>query len=140
MEAASVASELMESFNKSDWDRFTALCSPDIVYEEKGSNRTSKGIDGILDVAKGWKAAFPNIQGRIWTSAGAGNIALLEITWTGSNEGPLETPAGTVPATGKAVEFDDAQVYTVENGLVTSMRNYGDFLTMLTQLGIIPGS
>jgi steroid delta-isomerase-like uncharacterized protein len=139
MEAASVASELMESFNKSDWERFTALCSPDVVYEEKGTNRTSKGVDGILDVAKGWKAAFPDINGRILTSAGAGNIAVLEITWTGSNEGPLETPGGTIPATGKAVEFDDAQVYTVENGLVTSMRNYGDFLTMLTQLGVLPG-
>ena len=138
MEAASVASELMESFNKSDWERFTALCSSDILYDEKGTNRTAKGVDEILDVAKGWKAAFPDITGRITTSAGAGNTAVLEITWTGSNEGPLETPGGTIPATGKAVEFADAQVYTVENGLVTSLRNYGDFLTMLTQLGVIP--
>ena len=71
-------------------------------------------------MAKSWKAAFPDIHGRIWTSAGAGNTAVLEITWTGTNDGPLETPGGTIPATGKAVEFDDAQVYTVENGLVTS--------------------
>lgn len=139
MEAAAVANDLMEAFNDSNWERFTALCSPDVVYEEKGSNRTTKGVDGILDVAKGWKAAFPDIHGRIWGSAGAGSTAVLEITWTGTNEGPLEAAAGTIPATGKSVEFDDAQVYTVEGGLVTSMRNYGDFLTMLTQLGVIPG-
>src|SRR5438105_13574260 len=43
MDAASVANDLMEAFNNSDWERFTALCSPDIIYEEKGSNRTTKG-------------------------------------------------------------------------------------------------
>ena len=137
MDAASVANDLMEAFNNSDWERFTALCSPDVIYEEKGSNRTTKGADGILDVAKGWKKAFPDIHGRIWGCAGAGSTAVLEITWTGTHEGPLEAGGG-LPATGKSVEFDDAQVYTVENGQVTSMRNYGDFLTMLTQLGAIP--
>jgi steroid delta-isomerase-like uncharacterized protein len=139
MDAASVANDLMEAFNNSDWERFSALCSPDVVYDEKGSNRTTKGVDGILDVAKGWKTAFPDIHGRIWTSVGVANTAVLEITWTGSHQGPLSSPGGEVPPTGKSVEFDDAQVYTVENGQVTSMRNYGDFLTMLTQLGVLPG-
>jgi hypothetical protein len=35
--------------------------------------------------------------------------------------------------------FDDAPVFSVENGQVTSFRNYADFVTMLTQLGVIPG-
>jgi steroid delta-isomerase-like uncharacterized protein len=139
MDAASVANDLMEAFNDDDWGRFTALCSPDVIYEEKGTNRTTKGADAILDVAKGWKAAFPDIHGRIWTTAGAGNTAVLEITWTGTHQGTLESASGAIPATGKSVEFDDAQVYTVEDGRVTSMRNYGDFLTMLIQLGALPG-
>jgi len=139
MEAASVASELMEAFNDSDWSRFSALCSPDVLYEEKGTNRATKGVDGILGVAHGWKAAFPDIRGKIVTSAGAGSNAVLEITWTGTNDGPIELSSGTVPATGKPVEFDDAQVYTVEGGKVVGFRNYPDFLTMMTQLGLIPG-
>ena len=139
MEAASVASELMEAFNNSDWESFAALCSPDITYEEKGTNRTAKGVDGILEVAQGWKAAFSDIRGRIFSSAGAGTTAVLEITWTGTNDGPLELASGSLPATGRSVEFDDAQVYEIENGQITAFRNYGDFLTMLTQLGVIPG-
>ena len=139
MDAATVANDFMEAFNDSDWERFTALCSPDVTYEERGSNRSAKGVDGILEVAHGWKAAFPDIRGRIWGCAGAGNTAVLEITWTGTNTGPLDTGSGTLPATGKSVEFDDAQVYLVEGGQVVAMRNYGDFLTMLKQLGVIPG-
>ena len=139
MESASVARELMEAFNKRDFDRMAALCSPDITYIEKGTNRTAKGIDQILEVASAWATAFSDLRGNIWTAASCGNNAVLEITWTGTNDGPMEMPGGTIPATGKTVEFDDAQVFEIENGLVKTFRNYGDFVTMLTQLGLMPG-
>ena len=139
MDAASVASETMEAFNKRDWDRMRSVLSPDVIYSEKGSNRNTKGIDEIMQVARDWDAAFPDLQGNIILAAGSGNTAVLEITWTGTNTGPLQTAQGTLPPTGRSVEFDDAQVYTVENGQVVSFRNYGDFITMLTQLGLLPG-
>jgi steroid delta-isomerase-like uncharacterized protein len=134
----SVASEMMEAFNKGDFDRIAALCSPDITYIEKGTNRSTKGIDEIMQVAHGWKAAFSDLHANISSDISCGNNVTLEITWTGTNDGPIELPGGTLPATGKSVEFDDAQVYEIENGLVKAFRNYGDFLTMLTQLGVIP--
>ena len=139
MDAASVASEFIEAFNRSDWDRFAALCAPDITYIEKGTNRSAKGVDEILGVAHGWKTAFSDIQGNIFTRANCGDTAVLEITWTGTNDGPIEMAGGTLPATGRSVEFDDAQIHVVENGQIVEFRNYGDFVTMLTQLGIIPG-
>jgi steroid delta-isomerase-like uncharacterized protein len=139
MDAASVASEFMEAFNRSDWNRFSELCAPDIRYIEKGTNRSAKGADGILQVAHSWKAAFPDIHGSIVTRANCGGTAVLEITWTGTNDGPIEMASGTLPATGKSVEFDDAQIYDVENGQIVEFRNYGDFVTMLSQLGVIPG-
>lgn len=139
MESAAVATELIESFNKGDFDRMVALCSPDISYIEKGTNRTANGIDEILQVAQGWKAAFSDIHGNIWASSTCGNNAVLEITWTGTNDGPIEMPNGALPATGKRAEFDAAQIFEIENGLVKEFRNYGDFITMLTQLGVIPG-
>jgi SnoaL-like polyketide cyclase len=63
----------------------------------------------------------------------------MEITWMGTHSGPLELPSGTLPATGKTVEFDGVQVFIVEGGKVTHMRNYLDFLTMLSQVGAMPG-
>ena len=139
MDAASVASEFIESFNKGDLDRMIALCSPDMTYIEKGTNRNAKGTDEILQVAEGWKAAFSDIHGNIRVQSNCGNTTVLEITWTGTNDGPIEMPNGTLPATGKSVEFDNACIFSVENGQVREFRNYGDFLTMLTQLGVIPG-
>jgi steroid delta-isomerase-like uncharacterized protein len=129
----------MEAFNKSDWERFKSLCSPDVLYQEKGTGRSTKGVDAILEVAHGWKAAFSDIRGTIISSASDGMTGVVEITWTGTNDGPIELANGTtIPATGKSVEFDDCQLYTVDDGQVVDFKNYGDFLTMLTQLGVIP--
>jgi ketosteroid isomerase-like protein len=63
----------------------------------------------------------------------------LEITWIATHSGPLELPSGTLPATGKSVEFDGVQIFIVEGGKVTHMRHYLDLLTMLSQVGAIPG-
>lgn len=136
-DVASVASGFIESFNDGDWDRFLAACASNITYDEKGTDRHAQGLDAILEVAKGWKAAFPDLRGKIVTAAGAGNTAVLEITWSGTHEGAIPLPNGTLEPTGKSVQFDDAQVYTIEGGKITSMRNYGDFLTMLSQLGAL---
>jgi steroid delta-isomerase-like uncharacterized protein len=138
MEAAAVANEFIDAFNEADWERFSATCSADVVYEEKGSNRTVRGVDAVLELAKGWRAAFPDVRGKISNTTASGTTAALEITWLGTHTGPLELPSGTLPATGKAVEFDGVQVFVVEGGKVTQMRHYLDLLTMLTQVGAIP--
>ncbi len=138
MEAATVANEFIDAFNDADWGRFAATCSADVVYEEKGSNRTVRGLDGVLEAAKGWRAAFPDVRGKIFNTTAAGTTAALEITWIGTHSGPLELPNGTLPATGKSVEFDGVQIFIVEGGKVTHMRHYLDLLTMLTQVGAIP--
>jgi hypothetical protein len=56
----------------------------------------------------------------------------------GTHNGPLDLPSGTLPATGKAVEFDGVQMFIVEGGKLTHMRHYLDLLTMLSQVGAIP--
>lgn len=139
MDPASVASDFIDAFNKSDWERFSALCSPDMVYEEKGTNRSAKGRDGVLEAGKGWRTAMSDLQGMIYGSAGCGNSATLEIRWTGTHDGPIDTGNGILQPTNRSIEIDSAQVYTVEDGQLTSMRNYGDFLTMFAQLGLISG-
>ncbi len=138
MEPAAVANEFIEAFNDADWGRVTAACSADVVYEEKGSNRTVRGVDAVLEAAKGWRAAFPDVRGKILHSTAAGSTAILEITWMGTHNGPLDLPSGTLPATGKAVEFDAVKIFIVEGGKVKHMRHYLDLLTMLSQVGAIP--
>jgi steroid delta-isomerase-like uncharacterized protein len=138
MTASITANEFIDAFNEGDWERFTATCSADVLYEEKGSDRTAKGIDAVVELAKGWRAAFPDVRGKVSNQTAEGTTVALEITWKGTHTGPLELPTGTLPATGKAVEFDSVQVFVVEGDKVSQMRHYLDMLSMLTQVGAIP--
>ena len=101
MEAAALANEFIDAFNDAGLGALRGDLSADVVYEEKGSNRTVKGLDGVLEAAKGWRAAFPDVRGKIFETTAAGNTAALEITWMGTHNGPLELPTGTLPATGQ---------------------------------------
>jgi steroid delta-isomerase-like uncharacterized protein len=139
MEAAALANEFIEAFNDADWKRFAATCSADVSYEERGSNRTVQGVDNVVEAGKGWRTAFPDIRGKVFNCTADGTTAALEITWVATHDGPLELPTGILPATGKAVQMDGVQIFVVEGGKITQMRHYLDLLSMLVQVGAIPG-
>ena len=91
-----------------------------------------------MQAAQGWKTAFPDAQGTITKELASGDTAVLEITWDGTQTGPLDGPGGTIPATGKKVRLEAVQVVTVAGGKVTETRHYFDLLGMLQQLGVVP--
>jgi ketosteroid isomerase-like protein len=56
---------------------------------------------------------------------------------SGTQSGPLVTPSGEIPASGKPIEIQAAFWCTVRNGRVTEIHNYVDMLTMLQQIGAL---
>jgi hypothetical protein len=51
---------------------------------------------------------------------------------------PLQTPVAPPPF--ESPRFDGVQVFIVEGDKGTHMRHYLDLMTMLSQVGAIPGS
>src|SRR3990172_1445788 len=99
---ASVASGVVEAFNQSDWERSAAALAPNSLYNEVGTQRRLQGSDEIIAALKGWKQAMPDVKGTVSKALASGNIAVLEVTWQGTQTGALETPGGTIPASGKS--------------------------------------
>ena len=56
----------------------------------------------------------------------------------GAHTGPLETPAGEVPPTGRRIEIEFSVVARARDGLLVDGREYYDSMTLLTQLGLMP--
>jgi ketosteroid isomerase-like protein len=56
----------------------------------------------------------------------------------GVNEGPMETPEGVLPATGRPLAMRFAIHLEVENELIARVRLYFDQLEFLGQLGLLP--
>ena len=82
------------------------------------------------------KIAFPDSRHIIPNAHVAGDVVALEGEWTGTNSGPIPTPAGEV-ATGKTVRFPFAAICRVQDGLLSRVHIYHDLVVMYRQLGLM---
>jgi steroid delta-isomerase-like uncharacterized protein len=136
-----VARETIECFNAGDWARLRDLHAPDCVEEELSTERTLHGFDEMLEGAQGWKRAFPDGRGTVSDAYSDGPVAVLELEWEGTNTGPMDTPDGSqVPATGRSVHVKACQVFEVRDGRVTLTRHYFNLMTIMNQMGVMPGA
>ena len=137
-DAASSAEAFLSGFNDSDWDAVRATMADNSVYEEHGTQRRIEGAGAIMDAMMAWKTAMPDVRGNIQKVATSGDSAMLEVVWEGTQTGPLETPDGTIPASGRSQRTPGVFSVDVQDGVITASRNYFDMLTFLQQIGAAP--
>jgi steroid delta-isomerase-like uncharacterized protein len=133
-----IAREQVDAFNNGNWELVLAGLTPDARYDELGTQRKMEDPQKIVEVFKGWKAAFPDAVGTVTSAIASGNTVALEVTWTGTHTGPLETAEGTIPASGKRQETPAGLFYTFEGDKIKESRHYFDSLTLLKQIGAQP--
>ncbi len=61
-----------------------------------------------------------------------------EFVGQGTHTGPLVGPAGTIPPTGRRIEFSVGELMRVEEGKFTLVHVYYDGATLMRQLGVFP--
>jgi steroid delta-isomerase-like uncharacterized protein len=133
-----IAREQVEAFNNGDWELLRGTLASNSRYDELGTQRKIEGPDQIIELFKGWKAAFPDGAGTVTSVVSSGNRVALEVTWKGTHTGPLTTVEGTIPASGKRQETPAAIVFTFEGDKIQESRHYFDSLTLLKQIGVQP--
>jgi ketosteroid isomerase-like protein len=68
----------------------------------------------------------------------SGDTIVVEGVYSGTHTGPLWTPGGEIPPTGRHFEFAYCDVLETRGGKVSSHRVYYDQVEFLTQLGLMP--
>ncbi len=135
----SIAREAVEAFNASDWKRTRAILTPDYVYNELGTQRRIEGPDAVVAAMQGWKHAMSDAAGTVTNALFSGNTVTLQVTWEATHDGPLEGPMGTIPASGRRQVTPAAWIFTFEGEKIKESHHYFDMMTLLTQIGAIPG-
>ena len=132
-----IAQAPMLTFNKRDWDGVRSCTTTDFVYEDVATNRKIEGVDQVIEAWQAWIVAFPDLNGTFVNSYVSGtNIVCDESIGRGTHTGPMQTPDGEIPATGKSIEFRSCRIVEIEGEKVKSIRQYFDMMTMLQQLGL----
>jgi steroid delta-isomerase-like uncharacterized protein len=134
--AVDVARESIQTFSDGDFDRMRALLADDSYEEEYSTQQRHEGADAQVEAARGWKQAFPDGRGTVQNAYSDGNTVVLELTWEGTQTGPMRTPDGQeMPPSNRRGTVHACQVMEIEDGKITATRHYFDLMTVLQQIG-----
>jgi steroid delta-isomerase-like uncharacterized protein len=92
------------------------------------------GVEGLKDVLRGLKAAFPDIHWTIEEQIEAVDKVVTRFTWTGTHLGPFLG----VPASGNKVSVWGMVIDRFDGAKIRETRIIMDSLALMTQIGAIP--
>ena len=95
--------------------------------------RWGDGADGVAELARSLRAAFPDYREQIEDIVAAGDRVVARLTVRGTHTGPLPFAA----ATGKEVEITDISILRIADGKIAEQWAVTDQLGMLAQLGLL---
>ena len=137
--AGTLAARGITAFNAADWEALRELCAADVVYTETGTGLRLEGIDACDAAWHAWRTAMPDLTGTVLRTLEDGDTAAIEIRWVGTQTGPLATPDGEIPATGRRMEVASTQWVTARDGHTAVIDHHLDVMGILGQLGVLPG-
>jgi predicted ester cyclase len=128
-----------DTFNAHDISGFAQMLADEVVFEAPGGLR-GEGKAACTQFYGSWIGAFPDAHVDVQQLHVIDDVAVEEGTFTGTHKGVLHGPMGEIPPTGRPVRIDYVQVLHFKNGKHVSFKLMFDQLSMLAQLGLMPGS
>ncbi|MDP9357228.1 MAG: ester cyclase [Chloroflexota bacterium] len=120
------------AFNDGDLDIFAEVLADDYLDHQAGP-AAPRGPEAFRGFVVAFRATLPDVEVTVEDLIAEGDRVALRVTWRGTQLGPL----GSVPATGRAVEFVGYHLYRIEDGKVAEHWGLQDDLGLLLQLGVI---
>ena len=128
---------MYQLFSDDKFDDVLPLTTEDIEVVLIPFGQTFHGRDGFVNFMMGFKSAFPDLRINVTNQVATNDQVVNEFTARGTHTGPLLTPAGEIPATGRTVDFVICEVLGIRDGKVASLHNYQDAASLMRQLGLI---
>ena len=139
-ENAALARTIYGRFSNNDFAGVLQLATEDIEVHFMPGGQTFHGYDGFMGFMQSFKGAFPDIAIEITHQMATDDGVVSEFIARGTHTGPLLTPAGALPPTGRVAAWPVCEVWRVRDGKLSSLTNYQDMATILGQLGLLPVS
>jgi ketosteroid isomerase-like protein len=127
---------LYQAAEDQDSKKFASLFTDDGVFNDvsAGVKYRGKDLGRVVDI---YAAAFPDMHRELYDLYEIGQVIVVELSLNGTHKGPLELPAGTIPATGKEMHAPCCDVFRLKDGKVLSFNCYTAATIMMGQLGVL---
>jgi steroid delta-isomerase-like uncharacterized protein len=121
-----------ETINQGQIDGATQFVWEDVV-EQVPFPGQGPGVEGLKDVLRGMRNAFPDLNFSVEEQIAEGDKVLTRFEWTGTHEGDFLG----VSATGRAVKVWGMVIDRLQSGRIKETRIIMDIFGLMVQLGAI---
>ena len=122
-----------ETINQGQIDSAGQFAWEDVV-EQVPFPGQGPGLEGLKDVLRGMRAAFPDLHFSVEEQIAEGDKVLTRFEWTGTHRAEFLG----VPATGRPVKIWGMVVDRLQGGRIKDTRIIMDSLGLMMQLGVFP--
>jgi steroid delta-isomerase-like uncharacterized protein len=131
--------KVFEALNAHELGRYPDLFAADFLSDQPGA-AAPLTRDQNDAYTQGFFEAFPDLHFDTRQIIAQGDFVVLNWMASGTNKGGLRTPTGAVlPPTDKHAMAPGSITYQFKNGKIVRAWNHWDMVTLLAQLGLMPG-
>jgi steroid delta-isomerase-like uncharacterized protein len=136
---ASIARRLVETMNAQDVEAYVALHADDFELTDTATGETFHGREGARkNLLDGCLNPFPDLKLEIVNLFAGDEWVAFEGVGRGTNTGPLATPGGDIPPTGRSLDLPFCRTLRVKDGKIVARRDYYSMAAVMEQLGLMP--
>ena len=133
-----VSDKVLNAFNQQDAAALAMNYAEDQVTICSGVPEPVRGRRAKEEFVGGFFRAFPDLNLDLTCVLESQDHVVCEGIMRGSHKGPLVSPEGEIPPTGKDLELKVVYILRVSSeGLVEEDRTYFDNVDFLSQLGLM---
>jgi predicted ester cyclase len=127
----------VEVFGAGALDAADEILSPGAVSHGPGTP-PNVGTMGIKQQAAVLRSAIPDLRVTLEDQLAEGDRVASRWLGSGTNTGPLHLPTGSVPPTGRPIEFSEIRIDRYDAGRIVESWFLPDRLSLWQQLGLVP--
>ncbi len=135
MEPTTRLRQLADALNERDWHTYADCFTEDLIVHAPGIRSIGREarVKWVHDLIR----AFPDGQITLDRVLTEHDHICAELTFEGTHTGPMASPNGTVPPTGREVMFPYCLVMRLRDDKIAEVHEYFDRVELLTQLGLL---
>ena len=133
-----LAENFQKAWDKRDMDALAQLYAEDANMFTPGAQEPMQGRETIKKNEEALLRAMPDSSLEFTLVLISENYIVFEFVARGTFTGPLVSPEGDIPPTGKSLKIKVAEIVRVNgDGLIEEDRTYYDTAEFMRQLGLI---
>lgn len=129
--------KIHDHFSSNQFDACLSMADENVRITAHAFGMVFNGKEEFNGFMQGFKQAFPNMKLEHTNEICDGDRVGIQMTAKGTHSGPLETPVGIIPPSGKTIELQVAEFFVWNNGFLQSIDNYQDAGSLLRQIGAL---